>query len=263
MYKYWLLFQLHWQNTLTYPISFILWRVRMLMATLVAITLWSSIFQHQTSVFSYTANEMVTYIFLIAGLQSVILATSLNGLAQDIYNGNISKLFLQPFQPLRVFVTNELADKSMNVLGSVIETFLLWWWFRPLVVLPDLAHAVPFVLLLGIGMAIMFWAMLLIGCLGFYTPESWGVRFLFYMVAELTAGRLFPLDIFPPIFKNTLWFTPFPFLSYHQTQVFLQHYSPAQSWQLVAAGSVWVIGLGLIFHYYWQKGLKEYGAMGR
>jgi len=82
------------------------------------------------------------------------------------------------------------------------------------------------------------------------------------MIIDFTAGKLFPLDILPKIFQNILYFTPFPYLSYAQSQLFLGRFEPSQIfWQSIGL-IFWVIALGFASVYAWNKSLKEYAAAG-
>jgi ABC-type uncharacterized transport system permease subunit len=47
-----------------------------------------------------------------------------------------------------------------------------------------------------------------------------------------------------------------------QSQIFLGKYSPEQTGMNVMILVLWIIGLSVCFRYLWQKGIREYGAMG-
>jgi ABC-2 type transport system permease protein len=261
--KYWLLFKTYMQNTLTYPVSFWLWRTRQFLSTFTAITIWLAIFQHTNSVFNYTQEAMVSYIFLTGFLQSMILATQLSGLAQQIYNGEISNLFVKPMSVMGSLISQELADKSYNFTFTILETFILIQIFHPNIVIPNLMTFGLFVLSTLMGAALLFLIMLIFGTVGFWSPDTWGPRFLFYMFVDFTAGKLYPLNILPDIVQKIIFLTPFPYLSYVQTQIFLGHMSITQIVQSLAVLSGWLLACFLAYKHLWNTGLREYGAMGR
>jgi ABC-2 type transport system permease protein len=261
--KYWLIFKLHWQNLLTYPISFLFWRLRQILSTVTSLTFWSVVFMGTSSAFGYTREAMISYIFLTAFLQSVVLATFLNGLSEDIYTGTISNTLVKPIKLFGIWITQELADKSNNVAFVIGESILLMALFRPQIYFPPLDQFFVFLAATLLGAVVLFYIMLLFGTIGFWSQESWGIRFLFYMVVDFTAGKLYPLDILPPMVKNALFLTPFPYLSYVQTQLFLGKYPPEQTGQIFFVIITWIILLAAAFHIIWNHGLKAYGAVGR
>ena len=261
--KYQRIFTMHWENALAYPVSFTLWRFRQLLTTLTALTLWTVIFQGKQDAFGYSQTSMVSYIFLTSFLQSIILSTFLNGLANDIYSGNISKVFVQPLKPMWLFITQELADKSMNLSFAIGEAVLLYLIFHPVFLLPALSTLILFFGATFLGAVLLFYIMLLLGSVGFWSQDTWGPRFLLYMFLDFTAGKLYPLNVLPQTVQRILSWTPFPYLSYVQSQIFLQKLTPAQTTQSVVILLLWIAVLAVIFHKVWNKGLRDYGAMGR
>jgi ABC-2 type transport system permease protein len=240
-----------------------MWRLRQFLSSFAALTLWTVIFQNQQSAFGYTSTTMISYIFLVSFLQSIVLSTTLNGLGQDIYTGQISNLFVKPIRPFLVWVWQDLADKSVNLTFVIIELLILTAVFRPTLHFPDLTTFVIFLLFTVLGAVLYFGVMLLFGVFGFWSPETWGPRFLFFMFIEFTAGRLYPLNIFPVIVQQILLLTPFPYLSYVQTQIFLGNITGSQIWWSLFGLCTWILLIFVLFRRLWATGLKEYGALGR
>jgi ABC-2 type transport system permease protein len=261
--KYWLLFRTHWQTVFVYNVSFLLWRFRQVLATFSSLIIWRTIYQQQTTAFGYTQDAMVSYIFLTGFLQSFILATQTTGLGQKIYAGDLSNDLVKPVNIFGSLLTQELADKCLNFSFVIVETTALYFLFRPQLVIPSLPILGLFFLSTFLGATLLFLIMLLFGTMGFWTPETWGPRFLFYMFIDFTAGRLFPLNIFPAAFQKVLFFTPFPYLTYVQTQIFLGKMSMTQTAQALGALTIWIAMTYVLFRRVWGHGIKEYGAAGR
>jgi ABC-2 type transport system permease protein len=261
--KYFALFSVSWQNGLVYPISLLVWRLRQFIVTFMSLTLWTVIFSNQNQAFGYGGQQMITYIFLVGFLQSVILATVLNGLAEDIYTGKISNEMVKPVNFFWFLVVQDLADKLKNFTFIIIESIILFLIFRPQIVLPSLPYLILFFTASILGAGVLFFIMLLFGVIGFWSNETWGPRFLFFMFLDFTAGKLYPLNILPTIIQKIIFLTPFPYLSYIQTQIFLGRLSLAESLKMNGVIIFWVVLLGLAFRHFWRKGLKEYGALGR
>jgi len=262
MYKYWFLFKIYWQNTLAYPLSFAIWRFRQVLATFASVTVWLAIFQDNQQAFGYTRDSMISYIFLIGFLQSIILATEIGGLGQQIYEGQISNVMVKPLKVLGWIGAIDLADKAYNFAFLIVETLILYLIFRPHFVLPTIPFFLAFLVTTFLGAVLFFLAMLLIGVMGFWSPDNWGIRFLFYMFIDFTAGRLYPLNILPQVLQNILRWTPFPYFSYFQSQIFLGKLDWMQIQQSFTVLLLWIALLAVSFRYFWLKGLKGYGASG-
>lgn len=263
MRKYLILLQLAWQNGLVYRTNVILWRLRQFISTMMALTVWHVIFTGQNNVFEYTGNEMATYIFLASFLQSLILATALNGLANRIYSGQMSFDLIKPVNIFGILATEDIADKLKNVGFLIIETLILWQIFRPEIFVPDLTT----LLVLGIwilgGVILNFLITLLFGALGFWSPDIWGPRFLFFIFVEFSAGKLFPLDILPEIIQRIILITPFPFFAFLQSQLFLGKLNTDEILYYTGLLTFWVILFAFIVKKVWQVGIKSYQASGQ
>jgi ABC-2 type transport system permease protein len=113
------------------------------------------------------------------------------------------------------------------------------------------------------GVMINFLVQILFGTLGFWSPESWGPKFLFYVIVDATAGKLFPLNIFPKIIQDVLFLTPFPYLSYVQTQLFLDKLSSIEVLKISGGMIFWTVLLCIIVIKVWHYGIKNYSASGQ
>lgn len=263
MKKYIQLIKLSWQNGFVYRISLLMWRFRQFLSSLMAMTVWTVIYQTQSAVLGYDQDQMITYIFLSAFLQSFILATALNSLSSRVYSGEISSLLLKPVSLFGYLAMEDIADKLRNIAFIVIESSLLFLLFLPAIPMPTLGHFVLFVLAAFMGAILNFIINLLFGSIGFWSPDTWGPKFMFFIMVEFTAGKLFPLDILPPMIRNIVYMTPFPYFSFVQTQIFLGRLSNLEIFKNLGILSIWIVGLYILNRWIWQRGLRDYAAAGQ
>ncbi len=205
---------------------------------------------------------MITYIFLVSVLQGVILATALNGLARIVYSGELSMYLVKPMHPFAYFGMQDLADKVKNALFAVIEAVILFALFVPQIVIPSPSSLGLFTLFVIGGIILYFEITLLFGTIGFWSPDVWGPKFLFFMIMDFTAGKLFPLDILPEIIQKVIYLTPFPYLSYVQIQVFLENLSTTELLQNSLALLFWIVSMGILATVVWRRGMLDYSAAG-
>lgn len=245
-----------------YRVSLLLWRLRQFLSTLMSLTIWTVIFTSQQNAFGYGREGMITYIFLVSVLQGVILATALNGLARIVYSGELSMYLVKPMHPFAYFSMQDLADKAKNALFAVIEAVILFALFVPQIVIPSPSSLGLFTLFVIGGIILYFEITLLFGTIGFWSPDVWGPKFLFFMIMDFTAGKLFPLDILPEIIQKVIYLTPFPYLSYVQIQVFLENLSTTELLQNSLALLFWIVSMGILATVVWRRGMLDYSAAG-
>ncbi|MGD9129487.1 MAG: ABC-2 family transporter protein [Candidatus Woesebacteria bacterium] len=263
MNKYLTILRISWQSTLVYRLNTLMWRFRMFLTSLISISLWLVVFTKQQQFFHYQAEDMLSYIFLTSILQSLILSSAIQDLATNIYNGRISYLLIRPVNIFAFLLSQDLADKAKNIFFAIIELSLLYLIFQPQFYWPNLSSLLFFIISILLGFITLFIIMLLFGSIGFWSPETWAPRFLFFMIIQFTSGRLFPLDVLPSLLQKIIYLTPFPYLTFVQTQIFLERFSFNQSLSKVLIGSIWVIVLTIFLKIIWQKGMKNYSAVGQ
>jgi ABC-2 type transport system permease protein len=157
----------------------------------------------------------------------------------------------------------DLADKLKNFSFIIGESLLLFFIFKPEVVIPSIVIFSSVIGLVLMATLLNFFISLLFGSLGFWSPDTWAPRFLFYMFVEFTAGRLFPLDILPKTIQQIVFLTPFPYLSFIQTQLFLGKIPTPEIGLHFAILSGWLLFFFVIVRMVWSKGLKDYSATGQ
>ena len=145
----------------------------------------------------------------------------------------------------------------------VFEFIALFLLFKPELLVPSSSTLVIFVLWALGAVILNFCISLLFGSLGFWSPETWGPRFLFYTLMQFAAGQLFPLDVLPQLFQKVMYATPLPYLSFVQTQLFLEKLSPDEVVRHSYTLLFWIGILGLAARTIWKKGLRDYDAAGR
>lgn len=263
LYKYWSIVRLSWQNGLVYRFNVIMWRFRQLLTTLMSLTIWTVIFHNQAEVFGYKQSTMITYIFLVSVLQSLIFATTLHGLAGRIYSGQITNELIKPINLYIYFFSQDVADKLKNFGFIVVEIAVLYWLFQPIVFWPDVNILGTFLAWTSLSVVLHFFIILLLASLGFWSPDDWAAKFLFFMVADFTAGKMFPLDILPETLQRIINLTPFPFLAYHQTQLFLGRVAQEQILPYTLTLLGWCSVFGVAMFWVWRRGINNYEAVGR
>lgn len=255
--------KLSWQNGFVYRASVLLWRFRVFLSSLMSLTVWSVIYSGQDAAFGYNQSDMITYIFLVSIIQNLIFATSLGGLAQTIYSGDLSNLLVKPVNLYLYLATDDLADKFKNFFFGIIEFLVLFFLFSPQLFFPSFTLISIFIVWVILGMILNFFITLLMGAIGFWSPDSWGPRFLFFMIVDFTAGKLFPLDILPKIIQKIIYLTPLPYLSFAQSQLFLEKFTSSE---ILLNSLVFVVWIFILFYFVqktWKKGLRNYAAAGQ
>lgn len=256
--------RISWESGLVYRLNFVMWRVRQVLSLLTAYFLWQAVFRDQNKIFGYSSSQMLTYIIVAGLLQAVILSSRSIDLAGIINSGDLSNFLIKPINNLVYWFTRDIADKLLNILFFLGEITLLFLLLKPPLYFPLLVPLILLVLLvLPLSTLLYYFINYLFGLLGFWTPQAWGPRFILMVVLQFVAGTMFPLDALPISIQRLVYWTPFPYLIFFPTQVYLGKLSLTQISSGLAATAVWAILFYFIVELVWKRGLRIYSSEGK
>lgn len=264
MKKYFLIAKNTWDETFAYRLNFVMWRVRMVLQLLTTYFLWYTLLPPGKTLFGYDQSSMLTYIFGTSIFFSIILANRSGDVGELINSGNLSNYLLRPMNFFLAWFFRDIGDKAMNLFFSIIEITLLYIVLRP----PLTIQTDPIILLFVFfatccAVLLNFFINLIIGSLGFWTPEVWAPRFIFWIIIYFFSGSAFPLDILPkPVFV-VFEFLPFTYLLYFPLKIYLGQLSMQMIISGMVISAAWVFLLFLLLRFLWQKGMHVYTAQGR
>lgn len=266
MRKYLTVFSVDWQSQFIYRLNFVLWRVRNVLRLLMTYFLWRGIFVTNQNVFGYSKTQMLTYVFLVLAIQTLVLSTpSADNIGGEIASGDLSNYLVKPISYLKYWFTRDLSSKLLNIIFAVFEVSLLWFLLRPQIQLPSAFFTWSgFLLCAGLAVLLYYFVNVSARFVAFWTPEStWGIAFVILVLLEILAGGIFPLDVLPSSVRILLQFTPFPYLIYYPVAIFLGKITGVALLRILFQASLWTFLMYLTSKFLWHKGLRVYASEGR
>lgn len=263
MHKYFLVAKNTWDEILSYRVNFLLWRVRAVITMLISYFLWTSVMPDQGTMFGYSKELMVTYVLLAPIIFSIVLSTRTHEISENINTGNLSLFLLKPFGYFKYWFSRDIGDKAMNSAFSLGEFLLFIFIVRPeIFIQTNFFYILMFFISLILAIILMFFVGCLMSMVGFWSPEVWAPRFIFYTLVSFLAGSLFPLDILPPAVYEVLKFLPFAYLQYFPIKIYLGQVNLPEILQGFEITLIWTGIVYLSLRRVWNKGLKIFTATG-
>ena len=232
----------------------------MFISLIIIFFLWNAVFDKYTHFASYDKSSLLSYILLVNIISTLVLGTRTSDIASDINDGRIINYLLKPFSYFAYFVTEDIADKLLNIFFAIFEIALIIYVFKPPISMPH--NIILGLILLLNGVAISFFINLMLSFLGFWTTEVWGPRFLYLMLVGFMSGSFFPLDLLPKAIYKIILFTPFPYLYYLPTKIFLGKVESTFIFQYLLS-LFWVFGTWILAKSMWVKGNKSFSFWGK
>lgn len=262
--KYFLVARNVWDETLTYRLNFVMWRVRVVLTMLTMYFLWLALLAPGGDILGYTRELMLTYILGTSLINSIVISSRSYEVGDEINNGNLSNFLLRPINYFAYQFARDLGDKAMNIVFSISELTILFLILKPpIFIQPDAGLIMLTLLSSFLGLVMYFFLNFLLGLIGFWSPEVWAPRFIFITVLTFFSGGLFPLDILPKQIFSILSLLPFPYLLFFPLKIYLGHITTVEIIKGIVISCVWVVILWQILKFVWARGLRVYTAYGR
>lgn len=263
MSKYLEIFKVTIGETIVYRLNIFLWRIRNLLNLFIIYFLWNSIFEKNQVLFSYTRSQMLTYILLSSLISSFVFASRTVDIAGQIIQGDIINIILKPINFFKYHLTRDLSDKLLTICFTTIEISIIIFFFKPgIYIQQNIFNLLIFLLFVIFGVLISFFISISLSFIGFWTPETWSPRFIYFILIFFLSGTYFPLDILPKPIYYILLATPFPYLYYLPTKIYLSGATPDLFFAMIIC-VVWIFLTYNLSRFLWDKGLKSYNFFGR
>lgn len=261
MHRYLQVFIVTVKEYFVYRLNFVLWRLRVVISSLITLFLWMGVFDTVSSFGSYSKTEMLSYLLYMGLIMTLVSSTRTTNLAYEIQSGGIMNILLKPLSIFPYYATIDAVDKLMNIFFGLIEFFLIITLLAIPLVIPH--GGMLFVFFLLSAVFISFCINLLLSFVGFWTPEVWAPRFLFMMIIYFVSGTFFPLDLLPPLIYRIFLLTPFPYLYYLPAKILVSGPEPHYIVQQSLSVSLWCILLFVLTKTVWKKGIREFSFWGK
>ena len=147
--------------------------------------------------------------------------------------------------------------------SAVVTARLFIFCFRQYVVPPvNLAALLVFPVSLVLTALLQFFISYAMAMLAFWLLEISTFIFILFAFEYLASGHLFPLDILPPMIRQILYLTPFPYQMYFPISIYLGKAAGVELWRGLAIQFLWVIATYAFARFMWRRGIKRYSAFG-
>jgi ABC-2 type transport system permease protein len=265
MQKYFQIASISLSQEIAYRVNFLMSRIRNILQIFLLFFLWEAVFASEDNILGYTRSAILTYIFGVYIIKSIVFSVRSNEVAGEIARGDLTIYLLKPINYLKYWFTRDIATKVINIIFTFFEILFLYILLKPPINFP-VSGAAIFLFLISIGLAVIIYFLLLMlfSMFPFWYPEgAWGFTFLLLVFIDFLGGGVFPLDIFPSGVVKVLYLTPFPYLLFVPLQIYLEKMSISTSFWFVFISLAWVAILLALMNLLWKRGLRVYRAEGR
>ncbi|MDJ1175202.1 ABC transporter permease [Roseofilum capinflatum] len=210
--------------------------------------------------FGLSSLEFGRYFFSVFLVRQLALVWVIWEFEEQVVKGQLSPRLLQPIDPVAHYLARHIAERLARIpftIGLVLLFFLLYpqaFW------IPSWQQILSFLIFTQIVFLVRFVIQYTFALFSFWTERASALEQFWSLLYVFLSGIIAPLQVFPPVIQEILWWTPFPYLVNFPASVLV---GLPVNWGRALCT---LIGWGLIFYaanrWLWRKGLKHYSGMG-
>ena len=253
-------FRAAWNLLIEYRIMVVIWMLTIVLP-LIMLAAWLSIAE-KGPVAGYSRTTFISYYLAALVVRNMTGMWFIWEMDSEMRLGSLSFRLLKPMDPIVHFLAYACSSKPFRVLillpASLVALLLipgLEWNIAP-------SNLLLFVMSLAGALMILFLMQYTIGLTGFWITRSISVNDAWFFMYSLASGYLVPLDLFPPLIRDFLWFLPFRYSMSFSVELLMGRLSMAGILQGIVIQWMWVAALFALNRWVWRRGLRHYSAVG-
>lgn len=231
---------------------------------LVQLLIWQAVFSSRDTVGGLNLTQMLTYYGIITVIHYAIFDFADWNLQMLIRTGKFLTFLLRPVSHRWFALSQKAGHRLLGFWLELVPVALILYFGFHIDLIPE--YPVWAVLSVGLSFLMMFLVNYCIGLTAFWLTNAHGIRGMFHLLRDLSAGVFIPLTFLPDMLQKILFVLPFQFIVYVPTRVFIGSYElggiTMSIPQIVAVQAAAVIVMWLVSECLWRLGIRHFTGVG-
>jgi ABC-2 type transport system permease protein len=250
-------------ETVAYRAEFLVWMLTSTMP-LIMLGLWTSV-ADEAPFQDYTSANFVAYylgVLIVRNLTSNWVAWQIG---EEIRMGILSMRLLRPIHPFFAYAASHAAAIPFRSLIALPIAFILLVSSGASALATEPVQLALLLPSLVLAWVITFGIMFLLGCLGFWITQTFGIVNFYFAMWSLFSGYLLPMDIIHgrfPWVADIAKVLPFYYMLAPPVELMTKDLTGAQIANLLGWQAAWAVLSVALALWAWRKGVRHFEAVG-
>ena len=210
--------------------------------------------------FGLDPQDFIRYFLAVFLIRQLTVVWVIWEFEKAVVEGSLSPRLLQPLDPVWHYYTSHFAERFAR-LPFVFALIGLFFFLYPQAFwLPSFGELLLFAGVAILAFSLRFAMQYTFSMAAFWTERAVSIEQFWYLIFLFLSGLIAPLEIFPPLLREIVLWTPFPYMIYFPAAILIG--LPVQ----LGRGLLTMLAWGVLFvglnRWLWRKGLKRYSGMG-
>ncbi|WP_013325180.1 ABC transporter permease [Gloeothece verrucosa] len=210
--------------------------------------------------FGLDSLQFVRYFFAVFLVRQLTVVWVIWDFEKEVVEGVLSFRLLQPLDPIWHHLARHLSEKVARIPVVLFFIILFFVLYPQSAWVPSYSRLFLFTVAIIVAFFVRFIIQYTFAMLAFWTERATAIEQFWFLFYIFLAGMIAPLDVFPPLVKELVFWTPFPYFIYFPAALLTG--LPVN----FIRGIFIILGWGVIFlfvnRWLWRRGLKHYSGMG-
>lgn len=210
--------------------------------------------------FGFTPVEFARYFLAVFLVRQFSIVWVIWEFEKEIVEGKLSAKLLQPLDPAWHHVASHISERFARLPFAILLIVLFFILYPKAMWIPNLQGFLLCVLALGLAFVLRFLIQYTFAMFAFWIERAAALDELWLLVYLFLSGVIAPLEVFPPLAREIVLWTPFPYLIYFPAALLVGQEVDVVKGFL--AMFVWSLLFFMCNRWLWRQGLKKYSGMG-
>ncbi|MEB3337851.1 MAG: ABC-2 family transporter protein [Leptolyngbyaceae bacterium] len=251
------LFSVNYAYMTEYRAELLLW---MLAGVLPLILMGAWMQAAQGGQFGLTSVEFARYFLAAFVARQFSVVWVIWEFEKEVVEGRLSPRLLQPLDPGWHHFASHFSERFARLPFAGVLVGIFFWLYPEAFWIPSLSGTLLFLLAVHLAFALRFLMQYTMAMFAFWTERASAIEQFWFLFYLFLSGLIAPLETFPPLVREIVMWTPFPYMVYFPASLLVG--LPVNVGQGLLVMSGWGVVFFILNRWLWNKGLKQYSGMG-
>lgn len=236
-----------------------------LVQLVIARALWQNVFESQnvTQMNGFNLEMMTLYYLIIPIGMKMISGENVGFIAREIYDGTFSRYLIYPLSAFRYKTITYLTHTLFYGVQLILILLAFKAFFGNGVHLDFFLNLLLGVFFFFVAACTYLMMAIFIELLALWADNIWSLMVMLRFFTSFFGGGFIPLVFFPEWARNSLAYTPFPYLVSLPTRTIMGQTSFEEMFQGILILMCWLFVAKECVRLLWARGQKQYTGVGQ